>query len=424
MRWLSLTLLLVFLVGCTSPPPARETLAPQTTPTSSVTPAPTDDLLEPTPEGPVILRVWVPPQFDPANGSPEGELLQSRLDEFVARKPDVRVEVRVKNVDGPGGILDTLTTASAAAPLALPDLVALPGHALATAAGKGLLHPYDGLTTTLDDPDWYGFARQLSHLQNATFGIPFAGDALLMAYRPAAIAAPPSSWPDFLAITTTLAFPAADPQALFTLLQYQALGGPLLDAAGHPTLDVIRLTGVLSYYQQASARALMPAWLAQFENDDQSWEAYEQAQADIAITWAGRALQQLPADTAVAPAPTFDGAPFTLADGWAWALTSHNPDHQLLATQLAEFLTTSEYLAAWSEAAGLIPPRPSALAAWQNASLRALLSQIAPTAELIPSPDLVAALGPVLQQSVLSVLKAEADAAAAAQTAVEKLVTP
>ena len=110
----------------------------------------------------------------------------------------------------------------------------------------------------LDDPDWYDFARQLSYLQNATFGIPFAGDALIMAYRPEIIPEPPADWSASLALTTTLAFPAADPDAIYTFAQYQSLGASLLDENEQPMLDVVQLTNVLTYYQQASVSELMP----------------------------------------------------------------------------------------------------------------------------------------------------------------------
>jgi ABC-type glycerol-3-phosphate transport system substrate-binding protein len=421
LRRIFLLILIAGLVGCSFPTPTLEAAVPEATLTPTAVPVSTQDVIEPEPEGPVTLRIWVPPQFDPANESPAGIIFQSRLDEFVSRKPNVVIEVRSKNVDGFGGILDTLTTASAAAPLALPDLVALPRHALETAAGVGVLHAYDGLTTVLDNPDWYDFARQLSFWQNTTFGIPFAGDALVMNYRPEIVPEPPVNWSASLAVTTTLTFPAADPDAIYTLSQYRSLGAPLLDENDQPFLDVIQLTNVLSYYHQASAIELMPFWLTQYETDSQSWEAYEGTQANMAITWASRYLQTPLNDTSVHPIPTHDGVAFTLADGWAWALTTSDPDRQLLTIQLAEFLTTSEYLASWTAAAGLIPPRPSAADAWTDQPSQALVYQIAPGAQLLPSLDLVTVLGPVLQQAVVSVLKAEADPIVAAELAVEKL---
>jgi len=414
-------ILIVSLMGCATPLPTQESPTPEATLTPTTTPVATTEVVEPEAEGPVTLRVWVPPEFDPAQDSPASDIFLSRLDEFAARKPNVEIEVRPKNVDGLGGILDTLTTASAAAPLALPDLVALPRHGLETAAELGLLVPYDGLTAVLDDPDWYEFARQLSYLKNTTYGIPFAGDAMIMSYRSEIVPEPPVDWGASLAVTTTLSYPAADPNALFTLAQYQSLGAPIVDENEQPFLDVIFLTQVFSYYQQASASELMPFWLTQFETDDQSWGAYQDSQADMVITWASRYLQT-PTDVANATAmPMYDGGTYTLADGWVWTLTTNDPDRQLLSAQLAEFLTTSEYLARWTDALGLIPPRPSATAAWVSSPSQTLVNQIAPTARLIPSLDLINVLGPVLSPAVVSVLKAEAAPTVAAETAVQKL---
>ena len=194
----------------------------------------------------------MPPQFAPVSGSVAGDLLQARLDEFAAEQADVSIQTRVKPLDGPGGLLDSLTTASAAAPLALPDLVALPRPVLETAALKGFLHPFDDLINDLEDPDWYDYARQLARLQDSQFGQPFAGDALILVYRQEIVPEPPSTLTSDLQSEGPLVFPAADPQALFTLALYQAAGGSILDDEGRPFLDEEPLLRVLSFIYQAA----------------------------------------------------------------------------------------------------------------------------------------------------------------------------
>jgi ABC-type glycerol-3-phosphate transport system substrate-binding protein len=376
----------------------------------------------------VTIRIWIPPEFDPDNGSPEGESLRIRLDEFANRRSNIRIETRIKDVEGPGGMLDTLSTAGAAAPLALPDLVALPHNSLENAAIKGLLQPFDGLTSTMDDPDWFEYAHQLSHLQNSTFGLPFAGDALILVYRPSVLGNVPTDWPSTLETSAeasaTLAFPAADPNGLITLAFYQSAGGEILDDENRPTLNVRRLTEVLDYYQQAQISSLMPFWLTQYETDDQSWTAYQENQSEMVITWASRYLQNLPVDSAGAPIPMPDGVPFTLATGWSWALASLDPERQAISAQLAEFLTTSAFLAEWTAASGYVPPRPSALSAWENVSIQTLLNQVAPSAQLTPGLDIITALGPVLQKATVDILKEQSDPATAAEAAVDLLAAP
>jgi len=428
MRKLFALAIIVALMGCTAPPPIDSTSMPEATLTPAMEiPFPIEETEIPQ-SAPITLKIWIPPEFDPANGSSEGNILQERLDEFTKRRDNVRIETRVKAVDGPGGIIDTLGTAGAAAPLAMPDLVALPNHSLENAAIKGLLHSFDGLTNVMDDPDWYNFARTLSHLQNSTFGIPFAGDALIMVYRPSVLGSPPSDWA--IAVETSaespasLSFPAGDPNSLVTLILYLSSGGVILDEENRPTLDPIKLTEVLTYYHQAQQSSLIPYLLTTYETDDQSWEAYEENKTDMVITWASRYLSNPPADSAGAPIPTSEGIPYTLATGWAWALASNDPDRQVISTQLAEFLTTGDFLAEWTSVSGHIPPRPSALAAWDIVSMLNLLNRVTPSAQLIPSLDVLTALGPVLQGATIDVLKDQADPATAAEAAIEALASP
>lgn len=387
-------------------------------PTAALTSTPAIAPATPTP-GPTILRIWLPPQFDPSLDSPASRLLQGQLDAFVEQHPGVRIEVRIKALDGPGGLLDALSAANSAAPLALPDLILLPRAHLETAALKGLLTPFDGLSTSLNDDDWYDYARQLARLQDSTFGLPLAGDGQVMLYRPAEIVEPPTDWPSLLELTSPLIFPAADEQALFTLQQYLATGAPVQDADGRPTLDPAALTGVLDHFAKASAAGIMPFWLTQFTTADQAWEAYKENSESLAAVPASRFLQDLPGDSIVAPIPTQDGRPFTLVDGWVWALSNPQPDRHELSVALAEFVTSSDFLADWSIAAGYLPPRRSALASWPNRSLRSLVENMVESAQILPSIDVLAVLSPALHQATIEVLKQESDP----QTAVQKALT-
>lgn len=141
-RAVSLVAALALLVGCSQPAPSgpNPTAQEPASTTSAPVPAAAGQETPPpaSPENPGTLRLWLPPQFDPSGNTPAAQILRQRLNEFSRRYPDVTLDVRVKAVDGPGGLLDSLTTASAAAPGALPDLVALPRELMETAALKGL----------------------------------------------------------------------------------------------------------------------------------------------------------------------------------------------------------------------------------------------------------------------------------------------
>lgn len=416
----------LLLAGCAElfPPGAAITPAP----TSPPTPTPTRPL-SPAPEatatpGPATLRLWLPPQFMPGGETPAGSLLEARLKEFTARRSEVRLEVRAKAAEGPGGLLDSLTAANAAAPLALPDLILLPRAELETAALKGLLYPLDDLTDALDDEDWFPYAQQLARLQNTAYGLPFAGDGLVLLYRPAAVAAPPGDWQTALAVGGPLIFPAADPQALHTLAQYLATGAPIQDGEGRPTLEAGALTQVLAFYQAAGAAGVMPFWITQFTTDEQAWQAYLQNQGNLLVTWTSRYLGNLPGDTAAAPLFTPGGEPFTLANGWVWAISSPQIERHALSAELAEFLTSGDFLARWSAAAGYLPPRNSALAGWNDAALQGLAERVARSAQIVPPADVLAVLSPALQQTTIGVLKDQIDPETAARQALEQLPGP
>jgi len=420
---LSILFLLLLTAGCAG----FSNTGVTPTPGAPITPFPATPILEAataTPSGPLSLRIWLPPDFDPNTETPAGKILQARLDEFASRRPGTHIEVRVKETDGPGGLLDSLTTANAAAPLALPDLVALPRPALETAALKGLVHPYIDLADSVDAPGWFEYAQQLARLQDSTFGIRFAGDDLILMYRPSVFTQPPQDLSSSLSSSGPLAFPAADPQALFTLALYLAAGGNIRDEQGRPLLQADILEEVLNLYRDGSEAEFTPFWLTQLQTDDQAWQEFNEQRAPLVVTWMSRYLRSDQADMAAAPLPTLGGNDFTLANGWVWALASPDVERQRLATELAEFLSEADFLAEWTAATGYLPPRASGLENWRDAALQSLARQVAQSAQLYPAGDLLASLAPVLEQAAIEVLKKQTDPQTAAQNATDSLAVP
>jgi len=429
LRRLCISILLLALLTATG-------CANQIPPTASLlsnTPLPPQATLEalppadasPTPGGPLKLRLWLPPQFNPASDSAAGRLLQYRLDEFHRRNSNILIETRIKAVSGPGGLLDSLTAASAAAPQALPDLVALPRDLLETAALKGLLLPLDNLTDALDDPDWYNYASDLARLQKNIYGLPFAGDALVQVYHPGEIAHPPADFQSVLDVGQPLVFPAAGEQPYLTLALYAGSGGGFTDDQSRPFLSPLELTQVLTFYLSAKQAGVMPAeLLSQIQSDQQAWEAFTSNQSGLAVTWTSRFLGNRSPDIALSPIPTRDGKPFTLAIGWVWALAGRDEQKRASTIKLAEFLTDSQFLASWTHAVGYLPTRPTALRQTADASLQETLQAIALSARLLPSTDILSSLENPLEQAVLAILKGQSDPLLAAQAAAASLTSP
>ncbi len=399
----------ILLASCSAlnggaPSPAAATPSPSAaTPTAAASPG----------SSPQTLEIWLPPAFDPAAETEAGALLAARLAAFGERNPGVRVTVRIKAESGPAGLLESLAAAASAAPLALPDLVALTPAQLQSAIGRGTVWPLDEHLTEDLETDWYAFAQDFAQHNNQTYALPFAADALALAYSPAILETPPTSWAASLEHYGPLAFAAADPRALYPLVLYLGRGGQLADDNGRPTLEQEQLRAVLAYFEQASQTGLMPVALTQYDSPSQAWTAVNESRASMAVVWYSALLQNNPNGLQPAALPTHNGQPFTLATGWAWAVSSPEAGRQALAVELAEFLTAPEFLAAWCAAAGQLPPRPGAT---QPESLAA---QLLATARLLPDPTLLDRASPEITEAVLAVLKRESSPDEAAAEAVE-----
>jgi multiple sugar transport system substrate-binding protein len=411
--------------GCDLFSPTRQ-VSPEQNPTQAAPtevqlPTETPLVLTPTPSGPFTLTLWIPPEFDPKSGSQAGVIFKERLDEFTAQNPEIKLDVRVKNVKGPGGLLDSLSTATAAAPSALPDLVILPSEHVEGMARKGLISPFNNLTSAMENSDWYGFARSMTQVQDKNYGLPIATDALVQVYQRDKESQHSQDWTGVLDKKNRIVFPAANPDAWFPLALYLGNKGTVLDEQGQTNLEIDHLVDVLTFFQQARDTDVMQEWLTDIQLDEQAWQAYQQDQARLLVTWISSYLKQPNGTQGVALLPSPNGSPLTMGNGWVWALTSPNIAHQSDSVKLAEFMSESNFLARWSEALGVIPTRPSSLNKWARKGLVAQIEPIAQALQPFPPYDVVATLGPLLQKATIDVLTAESDPLNAAQTAEQGL---
>lgn len=401
---LALPAVVLVLTACQTQPTTTAT-ASSTQPSDQET-APTSQT---TSEGAssIILTVWLPPDFDPSSGNPASGVLQNRLAEFADQHPQTRVNVRVKAEESTGGLLDSLLAAQAAAPLALPDLVLLPHAQFPEAVAAGLLLPISEVESGLDDDDWYSFGRALPQVDGAFYGLPFAADALIMAYRPSAVGQVPTDWSSLLGSGLQLGFAAADADALFTFTQLSAV---ITEAAGdltEPPFSQETLAKVFEFYATAHDQGIFPFWLSQYQTPEQSWQAFTEGRVPLVAAWTSRAFDSRTVDVSASPLPTFVGEPFALVKGWAWAVSAPDLERAQLAMELAEFLTTPEFIAQWTSSAGLLPTRHSSLAAWPPSDSQALASQLVDRAQVFPDAATTRLWGPHLAEAVVALLKQE-----------------
>lgn len=418
--------LIIFLAGCSSLPPINRELINQIlyTPTPVPSPTLTPTLApsqvahsltqEPGPAvaEPEILRIWLPPQFNPNSNNPAAALLKGRLNNFEADHPGLQIEVRVKSESGDADLLNSLAVTSMAAPGALPDLIALPRHSLESAAQKGLIKPLD-VSEETQNPEWYPYAQQLSEIDGTRYGLPFAGDALVMIYRPDLVWI--KSWDDILLSDSQLVFAGADPSAQVALSLYASAGGVLTDAQGKPALDQDILIKVLELFLKGRGVTLFPDAAKNISTDDQVLQEYRNNRADIGILHFSRFRASQ--DGLYQPLMGLGEDPhFTFSNGWMWALTGQTPEKQQLAMDLAEYLTEDEFLSPWITDAGYLPTRRITNSEQVDETVQDVIQAAQPT----PSADVVAVLGPLLQEAVIRVLNGE-QPEAVARSVIEKL---
>jgi ABC-type glycerol-3-phosphate transport system substrate-binding protein len=395
----------LFLTGCSSLAPFLAT--PTSVPVIQATSTPHIDPTQPAPDvaKPRILRVWVPPRFNPEAGTPSADLLKQRFAEFEADHPGLEIEVRIKAEDGETGLLNSLSITSMAAPSIAPDLIALTHSDMEAAVLKGLLHPTDGLTTLLQGPDWYGYARQLGYVQNTEFGLPFAADAMVILYRPAVFESAPSDWGTILGSGNQMVFSASDPQAYFPLSLYLSLNDQLTDDKGVFTLDETTLTRVLTYYRQVLDSGMVAPIIRDNQTDQEVLKNYREGNADVAVIWASSDL--LTQSGEFTSVPGLDNSPYSLANGWVWALAGSSNENQTLAVELASHLVESDFMSVWTIASGYLPTRPQALAGWENEELKKSVDEILQSAYPVPSEDVMSAWGSLMREALVRIFNGD-----------------
>jgi ABC-type glycerol-3-phosphate transport system substrate-binding protein len=332
--------------------------------------------------------------------------------------------VRVKAVTGATGLLESLTITSAAASQAMPTLVALPRSDLETAVSRNLIIPFDMYSSEIDNQDWYDYAQRLTVIGGSSYGLPFAGDAMVMVYRPSIVGEPPDTWNDLIRRGEAISLPAADPQSLLTLALYLSSGGDLESTQRLPPLELEILTRLYQLYADGAQSGVFPLWLTQMQKDSEAWTAYNELRSNWVITWLTRHLSDPSEDSNMTFIPEVNNSPTTLADGWVWSLTDPRAQVHELSVELAEFLVEPDYLTEWTPLAGVLPVRPSTLIGFEDQTLRTTLGQIALSAHIRPSNEIVNVIGLVMQDQFVQVLSGKTTAPFAAQAIIDRIGNP
>lgn len=366
----------------------------------------------------VELILWVPPFMDPDSDTEAGKLLRDRLESFIDSHEGLSIDVRVKAEEGPAGLMASLTSTSAAAPLAMPSMIMLSRVDLELAAKKGLILPVGDYSTLINDLDWFQYARSMAIVGDSAYGLPFAGDVLVALSRTDAYNDDLSNdWSEFFTARQQVAFEAGDPMAYLVLTYYLSLGGALNAENEDLILESDILTDVLTVFQEGKDAGVFSPDLLSVD-DAGLIEQYQAETTDTIITWSANYLSGNLKNTEIHPVMQLTGYNYTIANGWVLALADPLPERRDLAVELAEFLVDVEFMAEWSNQAGYLPMRLSSLALWGEDESVDTLSLISHSAHIYPDQETMNVIAPVLAQSLAEVLEQGIDPETAAQNAV------
>jgi hypothetical protein len=249
------------------------------------------------------------------------------------------VDIRVKADSGPASLLESLVLTAAAAPDAMPSIALLNRSQMEEIAKKGIIFPYNELTATLDETDWFPYAKELATVQNSFFGMPLSGDSLVLVSRSTRAPAQTPTWEDVIKAGSSVLFAAADPLAAVPLALYRSAGGSTQDSQQLPQIQSVEFEKTLTLLADGAEKNVFPNWLINYQTDRQALDVFNNQQGGWVITWLSNILPGKPTDTNIYPVPSLDSGSATYASGSVWVLADTNPERRPMSVKLAEYLT-------------------------------------------------------------------------------------
>ncbi len=364
-------LLAVAIAGCSgdlalaTPAPAE---AEQNSPTPvAATPAANAAPDAPRPDSRQLV-VWLPAFSGVAGEDSAGDVLAAAFHQFEQTHPGVRVDVQIKSESGPADLFSYLRSAQRVAPSILPDVVLINTQALWQIVDLGLAAPIAADQAARVD-DFYPFTMDAVRYGGQVYGIPYAADAIHLAYHADQTQQPPETWNQLFTGGRPYWF-AAGGNDLFhdgvALLQYVGAGGQLLEDGSTSSDEALR--AFFDFLVEGRIRNVIPTEVAELATLDAVWNRLAGPEPDLGSVAASAYLINRDSTPQLhfAQTPTRNGLPITLASTWAFAVLAPGEEQRDLAFALIDALLAPEVQGAWSQYSHRLPTRRSAMQAWAN----------------------------------------------------------
>jgi hypothetical protein len=403
-RKIILLILLPFLItGCNGLIlPDNPVAAPTGVPAVGNTPVsivPTQsEAVNPNVDNPIILTVWAPDNFAVTASDQSQQLLVDRLDTFKNAHPGVSVDLRIKSVQKQESLMELLNTTSQVAKSALPDVILLTREDMETAALKGLLVPFDGFLVNTDEVEIFNSFEYMGKLQGSNFGIPAAGDALIMVgsdYDQE----PLLTWNKIQASDLRIGANLNDPDATVFVALYESAGGTLLDANGKPYLDKDALSQLLAMMRESRGQSVFPDWSFQVSDWTEVSKRYNAGQTDLMLNWYTNTRETSASGFVYQALPGLSDTQASTLTGWYWAIANPAPEKLSYSKELLTFLSQPVFSSTWSYTAGYLPVSKQQ---WPISDSRTLILQtILDSGHPIPDTSVRITLGPVIRDAAI-----------------------
>jgi ABC-type glycerol-3-phosphate transport system substrate-binding protein len=380
-------------------------------------------------DGSLALTFWTVEQVSPSAGEELGAFFSENIRGFERTNPNIKVDTLIKKSSGKGGILDFLKTAREVAPSVLPDVVVMNPADLDQALADNLIQPLDGRLDRSIVQDLLPAARRMGTVDDKLVGVPIGLEMEHAVYHRQVFTETPVVWQDVLSKNTSYLFPAKGTNGLVndvTLSQYFSAGGEFLNDRGAPGINERIFRDVLDFYQRARENGIIDASILDAATTEELWPVYLGGRAGLAQISVRQYLmdRETLSNTDFAPLPVHDrtNTPVPVMHGWVLALTTSDVGRQDAALRLIETFLSTANNAEWNRINRSIPVRDTAYQqlAGDDPYWLFLTNQLN-TARPEPQFPQYDQIGRIMQQAVEQVIRGEATADEATQTAIDAL---
>ena len=379
---------------------------------------------EPTPLAPTHMVIWLPEPLLPLDNSTALEMFTRQIEAFQTAHGNVEVDVRLKKVDGLGGVMSTLRAASPVAPGALPDLTLMRREDLLAAVQARLVYALEGEISSAIVGDLYPRALQLGQVEDALYGLPYMLEVQHMTYRLAEGATLPSRFEDILNRRISFAMPVAQTNQINSVLltQYLDAGGTLPEGDSI-TLNANALQNTLTFYEQAVLNGLIDPAVLNYTSPADYQAALIAGTLDAGVVDSTGYLNLLTSDDTLqfGPVPTTSGQIVGEVDAWLWVMTTSSADRQALAARFLNWMLNATRQGEYSRTIHMIPSQQSALQLWDDSPYIDFVQELLGNALLPLSDSEGGTIARAVQNALVAVLAQESTAEEATRDLLSRL---